>query len=678
MIEDECEDRHGVHDLSDAEWQLIGWRRNDWELARTPAAAKVAYPDVGAVPARVPGSVRGALLRCGVIADPTFGVQSRDSEWLEHRDWEFRRSLVDGLMTAEEAVAGVRLIVECDELDHAGAVMLGSSEIGRFRGSFTPYTFDATDAYVAGERDLRIIFTGAPDGLGQNGWSTRVRDMKPRFSYGWDWIPRLVSAGIPGQVRLRSAIPTHPRVLARLRTDYDPVSARSYLDVTLGTDGEVPDGALIEVAVSDEIVAECPASMSGMRLEVDAAPWQIAGRGDHVLHTVDIRLVADGVVLDSQRRRVGFRRIEWRMTEAAPQGADPWLCIVNGDPVFLAGINWVPIRADYADLTEADYRVRLERYRELGVVIIRVWGGSGIERPVFYDLCDELGILVWQEFPLSSSGLDNEPASDAEFISELENVAESYVERLAHHASLVLWSGGNELNIVVEPGVPGPPLDLGHPTLAALSAVVQRLDPGRRFVATSPSGPRFEVDPAEYGRGLHHDVHGPWEFTDEPGAWEAYWEADDSIMRSEVGVAGASGLDLLKRHGLTQPSTGEDLRQLWTHTSGWWLTRFDRWLDEGGDIAELPVWVQESQQRQARMIGFAARRSLERFPVCAGFLVWFGHDAFPCAVSLSLLDFDGELKPVAHAFAEVFAHAASRGEAALRPSSHKEQETRRS
>ncbi len=97
--------------------------------------------------------------------------------------------------------------------------------------------------------------------------------------------------------------------------------------------------------------------------------------------TVELR-DTDGSVADSLERRVGFRAIEWRACEGAPEGAEPWILVVNGAPVFMAGINWVPIRPDYADVSADDYRARLETYRDLGVTMLRVWGGAALEQPV--------------------------------------------------------------------------------------------------------------------------------------------------------------------------------------------------------------------------------------------------------------------------------------------------------
>lgn len=205
--------------------------------------------------------------------------------------------------------------------------------------------------------------------------------------------------------------------------------------------------------------------------------------------------------------------------------------------------------------------------------------------------------------------------------------------------------------------MPGTPLTVEHPALAAAHDTFAERDPGRRYVATSPLGPRFDAAASEFGRGLHHDVHGPWEHVGSLESWREYWDADDAVMRSEVGVSGASPMDLLEHFALVEDDelsgteARSELRQLWTHSSGWWLAQFDA-SDPDQPIVK---WVDESQQRQAVMLQYAAASALERFPRCAGFVVWLGHDTFPCAVSLSLLDFWGRPKPAAKALQDLFA-----------------------
>src|SRR5436853_2945630 len=145
------------------------------------------------------------------------------------------------------------------------------------------------------------------------------------------------------------------------------------------------------------------------------------------------------------RRRVAvLRPVEWRHRQVAPSEADPWVCVVNGRPVFLQGVNCPPVLPNFADTTSEEYRTRLTAYADLGVNTLRVNGVGFLEKKCFYDLCDELGLLVWQDVPLSSSGVDNSPPSDEAAATEIAAILASFIERRQHHPSLLLWCGGNE------------------------------------------------------------------------------------------------------------------------------------------------------------------------------------------------------------------------------------------
>ena len=193
---------------------------------------------------------------------------------------------------------------------------------------------------------------------------------------------------------------------------------------------------------------------------------------------------------------------------------------------------------------------------------------------------------------------------------------------------------------------PGVPLDFNHPTLAAVKRAVMALDPRRKVVPTSPSGPQFAraLDDHQVGMGTHDDIHGPWAHDGSREAWVRYWAEDDAVLRSEVGMAGATDRDILERYGLLAENPDER-RQLWNHSASWWVT--DR--DDGS-----PEAITESQERQADLLGIAAQASKDRFPECAGFFVWMGHDSFPCPVSLAIVDFWGRPKPAALALGAIF------------------------
>jgi beta-mannosidase len=310
-------------------------------------------------------------------------------------------------------------------------------------------------------------------------------------------------------------------------------------------------------------------------------------------------------------------------------------------------------------VTPEETRALVAQYRDMGCNMLRVWGGGYLESREFYEACDEAGLMVWQEFPLSSSGLDSEPPHDPGVITGLAGVAEHFVRARRHHASLLLWCGGNELQTGAEGCDPATrvPCDKSDPCLAALGAVVAAEDPGRRYLPTSPSGPRFGARAEDFGKGLHHHVHGPWGFGDFPTYrdWVEYWNYDDSTFRSEVGVAGANSVEMIHKY-----SGGEAVwpptSPLWMHTAGWW-TQESRLLPalEGLAPAEaLAEYVRLTQEEQAVALAHAAACCKRRFPACGGFLVWMGHDCFPCPSNTSLIDYDGQPKPAYEALRRVF------------------------
>jgi beta-mannosidase len=254
--------------------------------------------------------------------------------------------------------------------------------------------------------------------------------------------------------------------------------------------------------------------------------------------------------------------------------------------------------------------------------------------------------------------LDNTPPRDDEFVEQVREIASSYVYRRSHHPSLIMWDIGNELTDEADNVFAVLPLSADHPAAAAAAEVFGELDPDGRFVVTSPLGPSMWALPDNWGKGIHHDVHGPWDqFSETFEEWQEYWNADDSLMRSEVGVAGASPMDVLTDFGLAGPTDTDEeraaLERLWTYSSPRWVPRLN--LREA--TVPLADIVAAHQQRQADLLSYAAQHTVDRFPEAGGFIVWMGHDMFPNAASQAVLDFYGRPKPAGVALGEVFRKA---------------------
>ena len=647
------------HSLAELSWTLTGTMPEYWRMARAVETQVALLPDVPPLPMQVPGSIQRALRDAGVIPDWNEGLNARHCEWVEQRHWIVETTIPGPWLREGRAYALV-----CEGLDHAGEVYFDGQAIGAFDNACCVHEFDLPRGLSNTEHRLEIVFLTPPRWLGQVGWTSRIRDFKPRFNYYWDWTCRLVQIGVWDAIRIEER--SQPRLLdIRVETGFDPDAGTGSLRVSGSVEG---DARSIRVVLRDgardvHLIDMATAEFEGGRTVADLAvePWWPNGQGESRLYDVDVHMVGEAEeTLDKHTLRTGFRRIEWRSCEGAPEGADPWICVVNGRPVFLQGVNWTPIRPNFADVTTAEVEQRLQTYAGIGCNLLRVWGGAVLERADFYDACDRLGLMVWQEFPMSSSGLESLPPEDPEVIDRMARVAADYIRRRRNHASLILWCGGNELHRTPrEPGEGrGVPVREDHPMIGRLAEVVAREDGGRRFIPTSPLGPRFLRADDQVGRGVHWNVHGPWRVPGDWEAWESYWRDDDALFRAETGAPGASDVVLIERYAGDLDLWPIDAgNPLWRRTPIWLeIEPFRRALGrDPNDPAEYVAWSQESQ---SRALAVAASACKARFPRMGGIIIWMGHDSFPCTANTSILDFDGNPKPAAKRLAEIFCRPA--------------------
>ncbi len=647
------------NDLSELAWTLEGYTPNLWrfEWQYGPGFGSTERcVDVRAVPARVPGSVQGALRAAGVLPDWNVGLNARQCEWVEHRHWLYSAPLPDEWVDGD----GV-LRLECEGLDYAGWVYLNRREVGAFAGTHRPHQFDLTPHLLPSGNILTIVFDLPPRWLGHFGETSKMTEWKTRFNYTWDWCPRLVQTGIWDTITL-SCVAGSELLGLRCETDVDLSDNTGVLELSADVTAESGmhicvrlerDGALIREGECSPAAFVQGIAWTGLPIEL----WWPNLEGAQPLYTVSCALVdGDGREYDRLTRRVGFKHVEWLPCEGAPAEADPWLCAVNGRPIFLQGVNFAPLSANYADLTREDYAARLRQYRDLGLNLFRINACQFREREWFYDLCDELGLMVWQEFPITSSGLENWPPEDDDSIDAMAEIAAAFIRLRRHHVSLLMWSGSNEQMGDLEGNKRGmgKPCDLSHPMLRRLGEVALALDPRRRYIPTSPLGPRAWFDLADAGKGLHWDVHGGAAMMLLEDA-EPYWANDDALFRAEVYCPGASSVAVIEKYAgdfPTFPATAHN--PYWSRLTTWWID-WDRLVAIHGrepvDLAEYVAW---SQAKQALMISREMQACKARFPRCGGVLMWSGHDTFPLTVNTSLFDFDGHPKLAAEAVRNVW------------------------
>jgi beta-mannosidase len=650
-----------IHDASGLEWKLWGYRPNVWRMNFNFESLSGSWAEIQGVDAVVPGSVRNALKNAGVIPDWNVGLDYTASEWIENRHWLFTAKLPDEWM----GVNRDHVVLRCHGLDYKGLVMVNGREAGGFDNAFAPYDFPIGRYLKEKDNTLAFVFECPPENLAQIGWTSRITDWKPRFNFGWDWVPRIVQTGIWDRVELVAGADNQSFIAeTNVTTGALPDSDRGSLYIKLTFDSGKIEGKVRCTLYDDagktvrEGTFEAIELSGGVKWDnLKIKRWYPNGNGNQPLYRLEIKLTNDaGAVVQQTERRVGFRHIEWRQCEGAPAHSDPWICVVNNSPLFLQGVNWTPISPLFADLKEADYRKLLSTYKDLGLNTIRVWGGGFPEKNWLYEICDELGILVWQDLPLSSSGLDNYPPEGAAERLAMDRIVEHYVTRLRHHASLLLWCAGNEL---YEKGDVAP-ITAAHPLIGSMKNRISLLDPARRFVPGTPSGPSIYADRNNFGSGNNWDVHGPWNlpFKDDSQNMDdvrEFWENDDALFHSEVGVPGAMSAGMIRKYaGSFDPLPADYSNPLW-RTVNWWID-WSRYLSahDGQAPGTLEEYVGWSQQRQAEGLSIALENCKKRFPRCGGFIIWMGHDCFPCPINTSILDFEGNPKPAASAVSKIW------------------------
>ena len=392
--------------------------------------------------AQVPGCIHTDLRRHELIPDPFWGSNEKDLQWIEERDWSYRCRFDCPAEVLREEV--VELVAA--SLDTLATIVLNGVEVARTANMFVGYRFPVKGLLRAGANELEIRFANPMDYIRSRQKPTDERESndflggchhirKEQCSFGWDWGPRFATCGVVGNLSLEAWTGNRLRwVEVRQEHAYE----RVHLD--LRPHLERPDaGARYQVVVRlrDALVVKT----ESLAFEVPAPElWWPNAMGDQPLYEVQVSLLnAHGEVQDLHTQRLGLRTI--LLDRHADEFGESFQFVVNGKPIFAKGANWVPAHAFITEATDAIYEDLLDSAARANMNMLRVWGGGIYEPEVFYRLCDEKGLLVWQDFMFACALY---PGTE-EFLALVRTEAEYQVQRLAHHACLALWCGNNEL-----------------------------------------------------------------------------------------------------------------------------------------------------------------------------------------------------------------------------------------
>jgi len=605
------------------------------------------------LPITLPGDVHTALLADGAIPDPYFGTNEQAVMWVNRTPWT-----VEGSFEADAEMASGYLTLTLDRVDCIATVKLNGAVVAEVDNMFVRHDIDVSGKVRKGANRLRIEFAVARDvaesraeahpfpmPFTKNYQTNGLEGVHMNFirkvacHAGWDWGICLMPTGVYGSMKLRRSR------LARLESvqvEQRHTRGKCALTVTI----RVHAFAAGEVGIGHEIAGQTVGGTkrvtAGENTFVhkvtinDPELWWPAGQGDQPLYDLVTRL--DG---ETQTRRIGLRKLEWIVEKDRID--HNFKCRVNGRDITMMGANWIPADAIPSRVTPEAVRDLLDSAVAANMNMIRVWGGGQYEPDYFYEMCDEMGILIWQDFMFSCMPY---PSDDA-FLQSVRTEVVQQVRRLQHHASLALWCGDNEvigsLTWYPETIANRDRYVANYDRLSHVLADAVAQEDSRRFWPSSPS-----LGYMDFADGWHLDTRGDmhyWDVWHSAKPFEAYRTVNPRFA-SEFGFQSFTSPNVIETFtepGDRNPSSpvmeqhqrndGGNARILETMCR---YFRFPKGFEE-------MVFLSQMQQGLAIKTAIEYWRSTK--PRCMGTLYWQINDTWPVH-SWASLDYGGQWKPL--------------------------------
>ncbi|KAL2060090.1 hypothetical protein VTL71DRAFT_9912, partial [Oculimacula yallundae] len=405
--------------------------------------------------AQFPTNVHLDLIANNIIADPFIGKNENDVQWIGEVPWIYKTTFSSPSLSEKER-GTVKAVIAFDGLDTYATVVLNGKEILKTESMFIPERVDVTTFLKKeGDNELEITFESAylkgcalvekyPDHKWGcwNGDTSRLAVRKAQYHWGWDWGPTLMTCGPWRPINLEIF---SSRILDLYFTSNVDKSLKSAelvakADVE-GSATEVKFDISLDGKEVDSKVVKAEKGHASHKFKIDdPALWFPIRYGKQPLYTITATLVDGKSDIDTQSKKFGLRRAELIQRPMTDQPGATFFFQINNIPVFCGGSDWIPADNFIPRISKEKYYDWVKLVADGNQFMIRVWGGGIFEEQAFYDACDEIGILVWQDFMF---GCGNYPAFP-EYLSLVKTEAEENVKLLRHHPSIIIWAGNNE------------------------------------------------------------------------------------------------------------------------------------------------------------------------------------------------------------------------------------------
>lgn len=605
--------------------------------------------------ATVPGCVHTDLLANKIIDDPFYRDNEKKQQWIDKKDWEYRTTFKVTAQTL--AHENVELVFA--GLDTYASVYLNEQLVLKADNMFRTWRVNVKPTLKTGENTLRIVFRSpvneilpvmaklnyqlpAPNDQGEK---TSPYTRKAPYQYGWDWGPRFVTSGIWRPVSLESW--DHARVsdlqviVKKISPELAELTANVEVEASAAGTATIELGNLTNkvVAGKQQIKLEPGTNRVIFNFTVSKPKlWWPNGLGAQPLYNFRARSLVNGQVTGERLTRTGLRTLELR--QQRDEAGQSFTFVINGIPVFAKGGNWIPADSFPTRITKDKYRFLLQSVRDSNMNMLRVWGGGIYEADDFYELCDEMGILVWQDFMFACSMY---PATQ-EFLDNVRAEAIDNVKRLRNHPSIVLWAGNNEVetawrNWGWRQNLPASLWDdyqkIFH---GVLQEVTAQFDPSRTYWPSSPHG-GLDDDPESLRSG---DVHF-WQVWHAAQPFSDYEKQNPRFM-SEYGFQSFPNIETVKSYTVASDRDIESPIMLahQRHPRGNQLVR-EYMLRDYAQPKDFESFLYVSQVLQAEGIRTGAEHLRRIMPHNMGSLYWQINDCWPVA-SWSSIDYYGRWK----------------------------------